>query len=124
MLNQDSVRSTSRQEEILRRVSLLSLIGVGLFGIVVFAPDAAPQMGAFYQPALETKWRDLLDFAAVWSSIKIIIFSIALFLMIESAGSVLAVLKLRSLALSVFFLQVVPFMGLLLGSYYLVKSLL
>jgi hypothetical protein len=124
MFDLNSGRIISRQEEILRRVSILSLIGVGLFGVVIFAPDASPHLGAFYQPALRTEWRDLLDLAAVWSSIKIMLFSIGLFLVIESAGTVLAVLKLRSLALSVFFLQALPFLGLILGSYYLVKSLL
>lgn len=108
----------------MRQVSILILIGIGLFGIVVFAPDAGPYQGAFYQPALQTKWGDFLDFAAVWSSIKIILSCIALFLVIESTGTVLAVLKLRSLALFVFFLQAVPFVGLLCGAYYLIKSLL
>ena len=114
----------NRQQEILRNVSLLSLIGVGLFGIVFFAPNADPYQGTFFQAALETTWRKVLDLPAVWSSLKIILFSIGLFLVIESAGTVLAVLKLRSLAVPVFFLQIVPCLVLLCGSYYLLKSLL
>jgi hypothetical protein len=122
--NQNSARSLSRQEAILRQVSLLILIGIGLLCFVIFAPNAGPHQGAFYVPALQTRWSDWVDFPAVWSSIKIILFCIGLFLVIESAGTVLAVLKLKSLALFVFFLQAVPFMGLLFGCYYLVKSFL
>lgn len=113
-----------RQQEIFRQVRLLSLLGIGLFGIVFFAPDANPYQGAFFQPALETTWSKLLDFPAVWASIKIILFSIGLFLVIESVGTVLAVLKFKSIAVPVFFLQVAPCLGLLCGGYYLVKSLL
>ena len=114
----------NRRREILRQVSLLSLIGIGLFGVALFAPDAAPQRTAFFLPALQTSWRDFLDLPAVWASIKIILFCIGMFLVIESTGTVLSVLKFRSLALLVFFFQVVPCLGLLCGSYFLVKSLL
>ena len=114
----------SRQHNILRQVSFLSLIGAGLLGIVFFAPNADPYQGTFFQAALESKWSKLWEFAATWSSIKIILFSIGLFLVIESVGTVLAVLKLRSLAVPVFFLQIAPCLILLCGSYYLVKSLL
>lgn len=114
----------NRRGEILKHASILSLMGFGLLAIVFFAPDADPLQGAFFQAALQTTWRHLLDFPAVWSSIKIILFCIGMFLVIESAGTVLSVLKLKSLALSVFFLQMVPSLGLLCGSYYLVKSLL
>lgn len=114
----------SRQQEVLRQVSLLALIGLGLFGIVFFAPNADPYQGTFFQAALESRWGKLGEFPAVWSSIKIILFSIGLFLVIESVGTVLAVLKLRSLAVPVFFLQVLPCLCLCLGGYYLIKSLL
>ena len=103
---------------------LLSLIGMGLLGIVFFSPDADPQEGAFFQAALQTTWRHVLDLPAAWSSTKIILFSISLGLLIESVGTMLALLKFKSLALSIFFLQVVPVLGLLCGGFYFVKSLL
>jgi hypothetical protein len=124
MFNKSLEPPASRQQEILRQVSLLCLIGIGLFGIAFFAPNAAPNPGLFFQPALHTSWRNVLDLPAVWSSIKIILFCIGLFLVIESAGTVLSLLKLKSLAFLVYFLQLVPCVGLLCGSYYLVKSLL
>ena len=114
----------NRQQKVLRQAILLPLVGMGLLGIVFFSPDADPRQGAFFQAAMQTTWRNVLDFPGVWSSIKIILFSIGLGLLIESVGTMLAVLKLKSLALSVFFLQVVPFLGLLCGGFYFVKSLL
>lgn len=51
-------------------------------------------------------------------------FSIGLFLVIESAGTILSLRKRKSLALSVFFLQTLPCLGFLFGSFYLMKSLL
>ena len=114
----------NRQQEILHKVRLFGLIGIGLFGIAVFAPDATPHHGPFFQPALQTSWSNVLDFPAMWASVKIILFCIGLFLMIETTGTVLSVFKFRSLALLVFFLQAVPCLGLLCGGYYLVKSLL
>ena len=114
----------SRQQEILRQVGILTLIGIGLFGIAFFAPDANAHQGAFYQAALQTSWRHILDLPAVWSSIKIILCCVGLFLVIESAGTMLSVMKMKSLALLVFLMQIVPGLGLLCGGYYLVKSVL
>lgn len=114
----------SRQQEVLRKVCLLSLIGFGLFGIVLFAPDAGTAQGMFFRPALQTTWSHVLDISAAWSSVKIILFSIGLFLLIESAGTVLAVFKYKTIAVPVFFMQILPFLGLLCGTYYLLKSLL
>jgi ABC-type multidrug transport system permease subunit len=102
----------------------VNLIGIGLLGLIFISPNADPRQGAFFQAALQTTWRNVLDFAGVWSSIKIILFSVSLGLLIESVGTMLALLKFKSLALSVFFLQVVPVLGLLCGGFYFVKSLL
>lgn len=74
--------------------------------------------------AVQSSWRNLLDLPAAWASVKIMLFFAGLFLLIESAGTMLAVMKMKALALLVFCLQVVPCLGLLSGSYYLVKSLL
>jgi hypothetical protein len=114
----------SSQRDIYRQVSLLSLTGMGLLGIALFAPDAGRHPGSFFSIATQTTWRNLLDWPAAWCSLKIILSSIGLFLVIESAGTVLSVRKRKSLALSVFFMQVVPCLGFLCGGFYLVKSLL
>ena len=114
----------NRQREIYRQVSLLSLVGLGLAGFAFFAPDAGQQPGSFFSVAMQTTWRNLLDLPAAWCSVKIILCSISLFLLIESTGTMLSVWKFKSLALLVFFLQAVPCLGLLSGSFFLVKSLL
>jgi hypothetical protein len=114
----------NRQREIYRQVGLLSLIGLGLFGIAFFAPDAGAHRGAFFNVAMQTAWQNPLDWPAVWCSVKIILLSIGLFLLIESMGTILAVKKYKSLALSVFSMQAVPLLGFLFGGFYLVKSLL
>lgn len=116
--------TTERQQEIFRQTSLLILIGIGLFGIAFFSPDAGHGPGAFFRVAMQTTWSNLLDLSAAWCSVKIILCSAGLFLVIESTGTVLSVLKFKSLALSVFFLQLVPCVGLVIGSFYLFKALL
>ena len=113
-----------RKREILRKVSVLILIGLGLMCIVFFSPNAKPGDGAFFQAAFQTSWGHFLNLPAVWSSIKIILFSVGLFLIIESTGTTLAVLKYPSLAVPVYFLQIIPCLGLLCGIYCLIKSLL
>ncbi len=69
-------------------------------------------------------WRNLYDWPAAWCSVKIILFSVGLFLVIDAIGSLLALVRLKSLALSVFLLHIVPGCGLLFGGYYLLKALL
>jgi hypothetical protein len=114
----------NRQRDIYRQAGLLTLIGVGLLSFAIYAPDAGRHPGAFFSVAMQTTWQHLLDWPAVWCSVKIILLSLGLFLLIESTGTFLAVKKYKSLAVSVFFLQVLPCAGLLLGGFYLVKSLL
>ena len=113
-----------RQREIYRQVGLLSLVGFGLLGFAFFAPNVGGHSGSFFSVAMQTTWENLLDWPAVWCSLKIILLSVGLFLIIESTGTVLAVKKLKSLVLPVFLMQAVPLLGLLFGGYYLVKSLL
>lgn len=114
----------SRRRKVLRQVGILSLVGIGLFCFVLFSPDSSDAQGVFFLPALQTSWSHLFDLAAVWSSIKIILFSVSLFLIIESAGTLLAVFRLKSIAMPVFFMQALPCASLLCGSYYLLKSFL
>jgi len=114
----------NRQRKINVQISRLSLLGMGLLGIAFFTPDAGRQPGSFFSVAMETTWRNPLDIPAAWCSLKIILLSFGLFLLIESAGTFLAVRKHNSLALSVFFMQAAPCLGLLCGGFYLVKSLL
>ncbi len=112
------------QREIYRQVGVLSLMGLGLLGFAFLAPDAGEHPGSFFRVAMQTTWQNLLDWPAVWCSLKIILLSTGLFLLIESTGTVLAVKKFKSFVLPVFLMQAVPCLGLLFGGYCLVKSLL
>jgi hypothetical protein len=114
----------NRQRESYRQVGLLSLVGLGLLGCAFFAPDAGRHAGLFFSVAMQTTWQNPLDWPAAWCSVKIILWSFGLFLLIESTGTLLTVRKHKSLAGPVFFLQVVPCLGLGLGGFYLVKALL
>ena len=116
---------TDRERHIFRQVGLLCLIGFCLLAVVLFSPDAGQyQHRSFIKVASASHWREPGDFAAAWCSIKIILLSAGLFLFIESAGTLLAVMRRKYLALTVFFLQVVPILGFLSGSYCFVKALL
>jgi hypothetical protein len=113
------------QQHINGQVSGLLLAGICLFGIAFFTPDAGqPHVGSFFKIAMSSSWHRLFDLAAVWCSLKIILFSIGLFLVIESLGTILARLKSTRLASLVFTMQSVSCLGLLIGGYYFVKALL
>jgi len=112
------------QRKIYRQTSLLSVVGLGLLGFAFFSPDPGGHSGSFFSVAMQCTWQDLLELPAAWSSLKIILLSVGLFLIIESTGTVLAVRKFKSLVLPVFLMQAVPCLGLLFGGYYLIKSLL
>lgn len=115
----------NREREIFKQVYILGLVGLGLLGIVFFAPDAGRfQNASFWRIAMNTTWKNPLDFAAAWCSLKIILLSLGLFLLIESVGTVLSVFQYKFLALLVYFFQALPCLGFLLGGYYLVKALL
>lgn len=65
-----------------------------------------------------------MDYPAAWCSFKIILLCLGLFLVIESVGTILSVLKLKAIALPAYCLHLVPGPGVLLGSYCLLKALL
>jgi len=113
----------SRGQQISRQVNGMILAGICLLGIVFLAPDAGhPPNGSFFKIAMSSIWGKLFELTAAWCSFKIILFSIGLLLLIESLGTILVRFKHRQVALTVFKLQVVPCVGLLIGGYYLAKS--
>ena len=69
-------------------------------------------------------WRQLYDWPAAWCSVKIILLSLGLLLVIDATESFLALVRFKSVALFVLYLQVIPALGILAGSYYLIKALL
>lgn len=107
------------------QITILTLIAMSLFGIAFLTPDAAQHPGHFFTfAARSTSWRTPLDLASAWCSIKIILFSLGLFLVVDSIGTILTIRKQSGLAATVFSMQIFPGFGLLAGTYYVVKSLL
>jgi hypothetical protein len=115
--NFESGSAMKGQRKIYRQISLLSLVGVGLVGVglvgvglvgvglvgvTFFVPDAGGHPGSFFRVAMQTTWQNLLDWPVAWCSLKIILLSVGLFLIIESTGTVLAVKQFKLLVLPVF----------------------
>jgi hypothetical protein len=115
----------SRGHELKRTpVGGLILAGICLLSIAIFAPDGGQtHVGSFFKIATASSWHRFFDLNAAWCSVKIILLSIGLFLVIDSLGTILARLNYRHWAARIFTLQVVSCLGLLIGGYYFVKAL-
>ena len=114
----------NRSQFINKQIGGLFLAGICVLGLVFFAPDAAHRHnGAFFKIARATSWHRPFELSAAWCSVKIILASVGLFLVIESLGSALARSKHQDLTLTVFSLQLLSVLVFLIGNYYLVKAL-
>ena len=103
--------------------TLLLLFGICLAGFAWFAPDATGQPGAFFKAAVWARWLPLFKLGIAWCSLKIILLSVGLFLIIESVASLLARSGRRQSARLVYGLHILSCAGVLLGGYCLVKAL-
>jgi hypothetical protein len=111
--------------ETLREIFTISFGGVVLLAIVFLVPDGSGNPAhAFFETAYRTTWGRWLEWPGAWCSLKVILFSASLLMLIDSFGTLLLVLNRRRLAGQVFILIVVPLMGFFVGTYYLVKALL
>ena len=115
----------SRGQNISKQVGGMLLAGFCLLVLVFFAPDAAHRHnGSFFRIAIASSWHRMFDLPAAWCSLKIILLSIGLFMVIESLGTILVRLKHQDLALAVFSMQTLALAAFLIGDYYLIKALL
>jgi hypothetical protein len=108
----------------IKGVASLFLIGIGLAGVGFFAPDAGGHAGAFFSIAVSSPWLKFFDLAPAWCSVKIIMFSVGLFLIFDSLAIVLGRAKMKGLALALFCLEGAAFMLSLGGCFCFAKSLL
>jgi hypothetical protein len=113
----------SKTRETLREVILVSLMGSILLGVVLLTPNCGAPGASFMQTARATTWGIPWEWPAAWCSMKMILLSISLFLLIDSFGTFLLVLNYRRLAGKIFFCITLPFLGILVGGFYLIKSL-
>ena len=104
----------------------LLLAGISWISPALFTPDAAGDqaVGSFFKTATSASWGKLWERTAAWCSFKIILFSLGLFLVVEVLGTALLVLKHKKFAWLVYALHIVPCLGVMIGSYCLIKALL
>jgi hypothetical protein len=114
----------SRGHTARKQASVLILAGISLFVVAFFAPDAGHHAGSFFTIARSSSWHSFFDMAAAWCSLKIILISIGLMLVIESLGTILVRLKHRQMAVAVFSTQIISLLVFLTGGFYLLKALL
>jgi len=112
----------NREQEIKRKAALFCAAGICLLGFALFAPDAGKHPGlSFIQVARHTSWHHPLDWEAAWCSLKIILLSLGVSLVIESLGTWLMKIGHVLMGVCTYLLHIVPVIGLLAGSYYLIK---
>ena len=105
-------------------VGFLFLLGVGLWGVAFFAPDAGHRFGAFFTLAAQTTWTVPLQLQPAWCSLKIIFFSLGLLFLLDAAGASLARLGYRRVSLAAFGLQALNACVFLAGGFFFIKALL
>ena len=104
--------------------TILLLVGIGLAGFAWFAPDLTGQPGAFFKAALISGWLPIFKFDLAWCSLKIILFSVGLFLIVETMATLLALGGHRQPARLVYTLHGLSCLGVLLGGFCLIKALI
>lgn len=114
-----------KARETFEEILLVGFAGFALLAIVFLVPDGSGNPAhAFFGTASGSTWQVWLEWPAAWCSVKLILFSVSIILLIDSFGTLLLILNRRQLAGKVFILIVVPFFGFFIGGYYLVKALL
>lgn len=115
----------NRERKIKQTTALFCAAGFCLLGFAVFAPDPGQHPGfGFIRAVRQTSWYQPLEWEAAWCSVKIILFCLGLCLLIESLGTWFMKIGHVLLGVCIYLLHIVPLLGLLAGTYYLVKSLL
>jgi hypothetical protein len=113
----------------LRRRGIHSAIRIGKWGtclllIGLFAPYAGQQSGrSFFQVAQDSSWKNLADWPAVWSSVKIILIFLGSALLIDCAARLVILYRHANLVWPFTVLTYVAGLGLLIGIYYFARAL-
>lgn len=114
-----------RDHKTYSQVRLFCLVGFCLLGVALFAPDGGSRHGeSFLFVARHSTWGQWFNWPAAWCSLKLILASVGMFLLLDSLGTVFMLFKRQRLAVVTFVLIFLPCLGFLAGSYYLLKALL
>jgi hypothetical protein len=114
----------TNQRERFQQAGALCLLGMILWGVAFFAPDAGHRFGAFFLLAGQTSWLQPLQIPAAWCSVKIILVSLGALFLLDSVGVVFIRLGFKRLVRLVYFLELVDALVFLAGGFYLIKALL
>ena len=114
----------SREPELPRHISAFGLMGISLIILTCFTHNTKQgDAGSFFKNVLPHPWGKFFDQTSAWDSLKIMLLSVGLFLVIGSLASILSVTNHKKIARLIYWMQLVPGFGLLLGGYCLVKAL-
>jgi hypothetical protein len=94
-----------------------------LLGIVFLTPYNGLSGRSFLAIAQATRWADGFDGLAVWCSMKIIFLSMAGIFFVLSIEEVLLFMRRISAANLLILTLLFPLMGILMGCYYVLKSI-
>ena len=116
---------TLEQVKSIHRAGLVCAVGLFLLYVVFLVPHPGYSEGkSFFMVAHGALWQDFGDWAAAWCSMKIILLSAGIFVLLVSLGAALQVLQRETVAASLFVLAVSQVLMFLFGFYCLIKSVL
>lgn len=109
-----------------RHCAILLLAGISLVGLMLVAPlrtIANSSTPCLLKIITSASWSSLPDSTTICCCLELMVLFAGLFLIIESAGTLLAVFDHKHTAMTVYCLHCVPALGILLSGIFLVKTL-
>lgn len=107
------------------RTGIYLLTGIGLAGLIVLAPGGG-SLGslAFLKEACAGSWLEPLDWRVMWYSLKVIVFSVGIFIFMDALATWARLLGFVKLSCLFLILLTIPSIGSIYGGYCLLKALL
>ena len=112
------------EQKFARRYRWLWLAGLALIGVALFVPGSRHhKVFGFVSTFNDGAWDKFFEWSAARGDVRIILLCVGLFLLIDYVGLKLLWARRNGLGNLVFCLYPLPVIGLLVGGYYLLKSL-
>lgn len=114
-----------REKELHKRVGTCFFAGLLLVGLTFLTTDIQ-QLGylGFLKIATSGTWGHLFDWPVIWCSLKVMFFSVGLFLCLDALATWAQILQRKEAALTLLLLLVVPVAGFFYGGYCFLRGLL